>query len=176
MSIARKLKSILLTYSFVISISINLFTTGSEAAGGPPPPPPPPPGWTSQAASSNNTGSGGQTTQPESSKSTSSSKKTSSPTKTPEVAPPTTDLGKRYAKLIDINDRKQNLIIQFPKVIAYLIRQELTLQNLDTSTDVNKIITLFNAREDSTLNNAKKIYQEFIKDPYIAQFTNKNQQ
>ncbi|ABV74454.1 190 kDa antigen precursor [Rickettsia akari str. Hartford] len=178
MSITGKLKSVLLTYSFIISISINLFTTGSEAAGNPPPPPPPPPlpppGWTYQAASSNNTGSGGQTTQPESSKSTGSSKKSSSSTKIPEVHPPTTELGKRYAKLIDIHDRKQNLIIQFPKVIAYLIRQELTLQNLDTS--VHNIITLFNKREDSILDNAKKIYQEFINDPYIAQFTNKNKQ
>nr|WP_235364294.1 hypothetical protein [Rickettsia felis] len=176
MSITGKLKSVLLTYSFVISISINLFTTGSEAAGGPPPPPPPPPpGWTSQAASSNNTGSGGQTTQPGASKSTSSSKKPSSSIKTPptqllEVPTPTGEFGKKYAKLINPDAAQVILMSSFPTKIISLIRDELTLK--DFAADADKILTLFSKKNDEILGKAKEKYKELIKDPYIAQFVN----
>ncbi len=84
MSITGKLKSVLLTYSVVISISINLLTTGSEATNGSLPPPPPPPieglkNFKSPMNQSRHNSKGDQSQHNNKSHTTSSIKNTSSP-------------------------------------------------------------------------------------------------
>ncbi|MCC8467880.1 MAG: autotransporter domain-containing protein, partial [Rickettsia endosymbiont of Eriopis connexa] len=172
MSITGKLKSVLLTYSFVISI-INLFTTGSEAAGGPPPPPIE--GLKNFKSPTNQSGHNSKEDQSQHNNKgrTTSSIKTP-PTQPIEVPTPTGEFGKKYAKLINPNAGQQNLKIEFPKKIISLVRDELTLKYF--AADADKILTLFRVKDDVILSEAKEKYKELIQDSYIAQFSNKNQQ
>ncbi|BBJ31030.1 hypothetical protein RAS_01390 [Rickettsia asiatica] len=179
MSITGKLKSVLLTYSVVISISINLLTTGSEAASGslPPPPPPPPPieglkNFKSPMNQSRYNSKGDQSQHNNKSHTTSSIK--TPPPQSLEVSIPTGEFGKKYAELINPNAGQQNLKIEFSKNITSLIRDELTLKNL--TADADKILALFSKKDDVILGEAKEKYKELIQDPYIAQFISINNQ
>ncbi|WP_231259238.1 autotransporter domain-containing protein [Rickettsia typhi] len=90
-----------------------------------------------------------------------------------EVPTPTGEFGKKYSKLINPKTSKQNLKIEFPKKIISLVRDELTLKYF--TADIERILTLFSKKDDLILSEAKEKYKEVIQDPYIAQFTNKNQ-
>ncbi|CAK6582151.1 MAG: EF-hand domain-containing protein [Rickettsia helvetica] len=177
MSITGKLKSVLLTYSVVISISINLLTTGSEATNGSLPPPPPPPieglkNFKSPMNQSRHNSKGDQSQHNNKSHTTSSIK--TPPPQSLEVSIPTGEFGKKYAELINPNAGQQNLKIEFSKNITSLIRDELTLKNL--TADADKILALFSKKDDVILGEAKEKYKELIQDPYIAQFISINNQ
>ncbi|AAU03539.1 190 kDa antigen precursor [Rickettsia typhi str. Wilmington] len=181
MTITGKLKSVLLTYSFIILI--NLLTAMSESLASswnPPPPPPPPPIEGLNNFKSLNPPSKhslGNSSKVEQSQHTNKNCTTSNIqmqfSQSLEVPTPTGEFGKKYSKLINPKTSKQNLKIEFPKKIISLVRDELTLKYF--TADIERILTLFSKKDDLILSEAKEKYKEVIQDPYIAQFTNKNQ-
>ncbi|EOB09542.1 hypothetical protein H377_8460 [Rickettsia prowazekii str. Cairo 3] len=183
MTITGKLKSVLLTYSFIISI--NLLTTMSEASapsGNPPPPPPPPPppieglnkfkSLNSPPNHQLDNSAKVEQAQHTNKNYTTSNIKTQL-SQSLEVPTPTGEFGKKYSKLINPKTSKQNLKIEFPNKIISLVRDELTTKYF--AADIEKILTLFSKKNDVILSEAKEKYKEVIQDPYIAQFINKNQ-